>query len=192
MSDEMLVQYGSPTLAGIKTGNLFTCPYTDRKQTMRELRRLNRRLGPKGLRVLPLRYSAERVLIYLYRPARLEKDLSDRGAAELLEKAGYRHENATQCVVELIRRLNSCTKKDLQSEFPHEIGLFLSYPPEDVRGFIAHSANRSDGCKLVGTWRVYGDVDAARKTFEKYRKCTESYCQQWSDGVPLVRLAVTA
>lgn len=185
MSDELLIQFGSPTLAGIKTGSLFTCPYTDRKQTMREFRRLNQRLVPKGLRILPLRYSAERVLIYLYRPARLEEDLSCKEAAALLEKAGYRHENTNQCVIELIRRLN-----DLKSEFPHEIGLFLSYPPEDVRGFIAHSGNRADGCKLVGTWRVYGDVDAAKKIFEKYRKCTESYCRMWSSGVPLARLAV--
>ena len=68
---------------------------------MKELRRLNRRLGPKGLRVLPLRYSAERVLIYLYRPDRLEKDLSDREAAELLEKAGYSlsHSNKADVIV---------------------------------------------------------------------------------------------
>jgi hypothetical protein len=185
MSDEVFVQYGSPTLAGIKTGNLFTCPYTDRQETMREIRRLNKSLVPKGLRVLPLRYSEERVLLYLYRPARLEKDLSNREAVELLENAGYRHENANQCVVELIRRLN-----DLKTEFPHEIGLFLSYPPEDVRGFIAHGTNRGVGCKLVGTWRVYGDAESARITFEKYRKCTEAYCKQWSDGVPLMSLAV--
>ena len=63
MSDELFVQYGSPTLAGIKTGNLFTCPYTDRQETMREIRRLNKSLVPKGLRVLPLRYSDERVLL---------------------------------------------------------------------------------------------------------------------------------
>ena len=132
-----------------------------------------------------LRYSAERVLVYLYRPARLEKDLSNKEALDLLKKAGYRHENTNQCVVELIHRLN-----DLESEFPHEIGLFLSYPPEDVRGFIAHGSNRSVGCKLVGTWRVYGDAEAARETFEKYRRCTETYCKQWSDGVPLMRLAV--
>ena len=185
MSDEMLVQNGSPTLAGIKTGNLFTCPYTDRRQTMRELQQLNRRLVPKGLRILPLRYSAERVLVYLYRPSRLEKDLSEKEAVELLEKAGYRHENANQCVIELIRRIN-----DVDTEFPHEIGLFLSYPPEDVRGFISHRENRSVGCKLVGTWRVYSDVQKARKTFEEYRKCTENYCRQWSSGVPLSRLVV--
>lgn len=182
MSDEMLVQYGSPTLAGIKTGNLFTCPFTDRVETMQEMRRLNRALVPRGLRILPLRYSAKRVLVYLYRPDRLEKDLSSREASELLERAGYRHENANQCVIELIHRLN-----DLESEFPHEIGLFLSYPPEDVRGFIDH---REAGCKLIGTWRVYGDADRARKIFDRYRRCTESYCKQWSDGVPLVRLAV--
>ena len=185
MSDELIVQYGSPTLAGIKTGSLFTCPYTDRQQTMCEMCRLNRKLVPKGLRILPLRYSAERVLVYLYRPARLEKDLSNKDALDLLENAGYRHGSADQCVIELIRRLN-----DLESEFPHEIGLFLSYPPEDVRGFIAHSSNRSVGCKLVGTWRVYGDAETARKIFEKYRKCTETYCKQWSDGVPLMSLAV--
>lgn len=186
MSEEIFVQFGSPTLAGIKTGNLFTCPYTDRQETMQEIRKLNKKLAPKGLRVLPLRYSSERVLLYLYRPARLEKDLSNKEAMELLKKAGYRHENANQCVVELIHRLN-----DLKSEFPHEIGLFLSYPPEDVRGFIAQGTDRADGCKLVGTWRVYGDAESARIIFEKYRKCTESYCKQWSDGVPLTRLAVT-
>ena len=166
MSEEIIVQYGAPTLAGIKTGNLFTCPFADRGQTMKEFRRLNRELGPKGLRVLPMRYSDKRVLVYLFRP----------------ERAGYRHENATQCVAELIRRLNS-----LDGEFPHEIGLFLSYPPEDVRGFIEH---REAGCKLVGTWRVYGDEDSARETFDRYRRCTESYCRQWSTGVPLIRLAV--
>ena len=94
MSEEIIVQYGSPTLAGIKTGNLFTCPFKDRGQTMRELRRLNRELVPKGLRVLPLRYSDKRVLVYLYRPDRLEKDLSAAEAADLLEQAGYVHGNA--------------------------------------------------------------------------------------------------
>lgn len=55
---------------------------------MEELRKLNRKLVPKGLRILPLRYSSERVLIYLYRPKSLERDLAQEEAAELLEKAG--------------------------------------------------------------------------------------------------------
>lgn len=185
MSEEMLVQYGSLTLAGMKTGSLFTCPYTDRAGTMEEIRRFNRTFGPKGLRLLPLRYSAERVLVYLYRPKALERDLAGEEAARILEQAGYSHLNADQCIVELIHRLN-----DIEGEFPHEIGLFLSYPPEDVRGFISRSGDRSAGCKLVGTWRVYGDVERAKVIFEKYQKCTESFRKQLTAGIPLERLAV--
>jgi len=59
------------------------------------------------------------------------------------------------------------------SEFPHEVGLFLSYPPEDVKGFINHCAG---GFKCAGLWKVYGDEEKARSLFEKYRKCTEIYC----------------
>lgn len=28
MSDEMIIRHGSPTLAGLKTGNLFNCSYS--------------------------------------------------------------------------------------------------------------------------------------------------------------------
>lgn len=55
------------------------------------------------------------------------------------------------------------------ADFPHEVGLFLGYPPEDVRGFIE---NRASGFKLIGCWKVYGDVDAARKKFESFESCT--------------------
>ena len=41
MSDEMIIEYCSPTLAGIKTGNLFTCNYDDKNQLMRDIRRVN-------------------------------------------------------------------------------------------------------------------------------------------------------
>ena len=42
-------------------------------------------------------------------------------------------------------------KGDESGEFPHEVGLFLSYPPEDVKGFIDHRANdfKCAGLNLV-------------------------------------------
>ena len=39
------------------------------------------------------------------------------------------------------------------------MGLFLSYPPEDVKGFIDHRAN---DFKCAGLWKVYGDEEKAR------------------------------
>ena len=54
MSDEMIIRHCSPTLAGLKTGNVFNCPYSDRKELLSAVRSLNRRLVPKGVRVIPL------------------------------------------------------------------------------------------------------------------------------------------
>ena len=58
MSDELIVRHCAPTLAGLKTGTVFGCPYSDRKELILEVRSLNRRLAPKGVRVIPLRLSA--------------------------------------------------------------------------------------------------------------------------------------
>lgn len=58
-------------------------------------------------------------------------------------------------------------KGDESGEFPHEVGLFLSYPPEDVKGFIAHRAN---DFKCAGLWKVYGNEEKARSLFAKIQK----------------------
>ena len=78
-------------------------------------------------------------------------------------------------------------KGDESGEFPHEVGLFLSYPPEDVKGFIDHRANNF---KCTGPWKVYGDEEKARSLFAKYKKCTEIYCALWQSGSKLEQLAV--
>lgn len=181
MSDELMIRHCSPTLAGIKTGNLFTCPCTSRQSLVPEICRLNRLLVPKGLRILPLRVRRGRALIYIYRPRVLARDLLDSRARDLLEPLGYVPEQAAQCVIHLIRRLAA------EQGFPHEIGLFLSYPPEDVLGYIRNGA----GCaKCVGCWKVYGDTDAARSTFAQYASCTRTYCLLWQQGISLQRLTV--
>lgn len=183
MSEELLVRQCAPTLAGIKTGNLFSCDCRDRAALMRQIRELNRRLAPKGLCLLPMRVGGGRALLYLYRPARLRSDLADRNAAALLREAGYDCTSCARCLGGLIRRLRAA------AEFPHEIGLFLSYPPEDVRGFMEHHAA---DFKCVGTWKVYGDEAAAKRQFAKYRSCTELYCRLWRAGSSVERLAVSA
>lgn len=181
MSEQQFIRSTAPTLAGIKTGSLFPYRYGSRDEALSELRGLNRRLAPKGLRLLPLRMTADFAMLYLYRPGRLEADLQKREAAVLLREAGYPPCSETGCIRELRRRLAE------REDFPHEIGLFLSYPPEDVRGFMEH---RDCGCKCVGCWKVYGDEAKAKCTFAKYKKCTAVYCAQWAAGKSMERLTV--
>lgn len=82
MSHEMLIRCCAPTMASLKTGNMFNCPFDSKKEMTAELRRLNQILGPKGLRAIPLRWNDGRALVYLYRPKMLEKDLQNDLAAD--------------------------------------------------------------------------------------------------------------
>lgn len=131
---------------------------------------------------MALRYSEDtkRVLVYLFRPVQLQRDLSCGDAAGILLEAGYQTRRVGDCILHLITRLDAC------ADFPHEIGLFLGYPPEDVRGFIEHKAKNFKCC---GCWKVYGDEAQARVLFDRYQRCTNAYCAQWSKGVSLERLA---
>ena len=73
MSDDYLVRHCAPTLAGIKTGSIFTCPYESKDALLHMVRGLNKRLASKGLRILPLRLSEKKALIYIFRPKYLSK-----------------------------------------------------------------------------------------------------------------------
>ena len=65
--------------------------------------------------------------------------------------------------------------------FPHELGLLLGYPVEDVLGFIRNEGRNYLYC---GYWKVYGDVDAARITFDRYNQAKEDAIRLISSGLP--------
>ena len=65
MSEELLIAHCSPTMAGLKTGSLFTCPMQSRAEILARARSLNRRFARRGMRVLPLKFYADRALIYI-------------------------------------------------------------------------------------------------------------------------------
>ena len=171
----------APTMAGLKTGNLFGYPVTDQATLVRELGELNRSLVPRGVRLVLLRYDGSRALLYMYRPSYLRRDMDSPLAREILNQLGYPTESVARCITELKSRL------DTGDDFPHEIGLFLGYPAVDVYGFIA---NKAQCAKCVGTWKVYGDVAEAQKRFRMYKKCTRCYQNSYARFNSFDRLIV--
>ena len=182
MSEYQIIRFCAPTLAGLKTASLFCCDAPDEAELLGQLRHWNTSLAPKGLQMLPLRIWNGRALIYLYRPKALARDLACEDAACLLNGSGYDGTEPSGCLRCLMDRLQ-CQKDG----FPHEIGLFLSYPPEDVKGFIEHHAA---DFKYAGLWKVYGDEQRARDLFAIYQRCTEIYCQRLHAGSSIAQLAV--
>ena len=181
MSEELIIMQCSPTLAGMKTGSIFNCPFFSKKILWNEIRHLNSLLSKKGLRIIPLAAESRKALIFIYRPDRLEKDIIREESVSILKECGYCRFTTQDCIARLKERLSE------GNGFPHEIGLFLGYPPEDVRGFIQ---NKALGHKVTGYWKVYGDEKKALETFSKYRKCTRVYTKKQAEGVSIEQLAV--
>ncbi len=181
MSDDLIIKHCSPTLAGLKTANLFSCVYSKRQEIIQFVQNFNCRFSSRGVKMLPLDFGKTRALIYVFRPSELKKDLSDTQAKNILKNMGYDSFDSRNCLNRLRRRVKACP------EFPHEIGLFLGYPPEDVRGFILHKGNC---CKCCGCWKVYGNEEKAVREFAKYKKCSDIYYSKWLQGTSINKLIV--
>ncbi len=164
MPEEVVVRYCAPTLAGLKTGSLFTSPCEDRETMEGEVLELNRNMNSEDLRAMVAGYCKDRALIYIYSSSLLERDLKNDEIRTMLETYGYETDDPKACLEHLKERLE-------ESEFPHEIGYFLGYPPKDVQGFIE---NRRP-CKCIGDWKVYDDEETAKKLFALYRRCTKDF-----------------
>ena len=74
-----------------------------------------------------------------------------------------------------------------KEDFPHEIGIFLGYPLEDVIGFIE---NKGKNPKCSGCWKVYCNPQEAEKMFCKIKKCTAVYTDLWKQGRSVCQLTV--
>jgi len=181
MLESLLVRHGAPTLAGLKTGALFPAVFSSRQEMMSSLLYWNRRLRPKGLCLLPLQEQRGRTLIYLYRLSALTRDLQQPDTGILLMERGYPCPHPERCILFLRRRLTAA------EPFPHEIGLFLGYPPEDVRGFLRDPA----ACSCSGFWKVYGNPESARILFARFRACRRIYEQSLAHGISPEHLAVS-
>lgn len=183
MLEMSLIKHCSPTLASLKTANLFSYSYSTERDLRKSIRYWNEQMSCKGIRLTVMKKKDNRALIYVCRISKLESVLANEDMAAFLKRYGYDGMGVDGALRRLKKRLRS------SGEFPHEIGIFLGYPLEDVTGFIE---NEGKGFVEVGFWKVYGDKENAEKTFCKYRKCTDIYTRLWECGKSVWQLTVAA
>ena len=165
MNEFLLVNYASQTLANRKLANLFTFKNTQNIDIEKMVDEWNDVLNKKNMYVEILRNNETSAQIYAYRPDKLTYVLNQTKVKTLLTGLGYKTNDLDQC----IRHLKYRFKKE---SFPHEIGIFLGYPYEDVVGFIE---NKGDKFLANGYWTVYAKQEEKIKLFETYNKIRKSY-----------------
>lgn len=183
--EEGLIRHCSPTLAALKTAALFTVARTFGNEFSETLGRWNVRLLKKGVVMIKLCERNGRALIYVFRVNRLAGELARPRIRSFLAENGY--DIGSRGVSGALSSLRSRLAEE--GGFPHEIGVFLGYPIDDVIGFIR---NNGRNCKISGCWKVYCDERAAQKTFARFRKCEDVYMRLWRCGRSVLQLTVTA
>jgi hypothetical protein len=162
MPDEItrvIVNHCSPVLLGCKPTALFTLRSEDAFVRLAVL------LCP-GLNLRVLQKTEGSLLVLVFEKAGLLRAIRERSALALLSGMGYPTEASLFTVLDYLRG------RFIRDDFPHEIGLFLGYPAEDVIGFVRHKGRNY---KLSGYWKVYGDVEQAKKCFRRFDTCRECF-----------------
>lgn len=156
--DSMLARYCAPVLAGVKCANMISVREEETDHLARLLAIYNHTLSRHGIRAEILCRYRTHTLVLVYRPDLLWSQLRNNDVRKFLTSLGYcRWENLDALLCQLKER---CARHCI----PHEIGLFLNYPLEDVICFMQGNTQ----CKLCGYWKVYSDVDFARKRFSQF------------------------
>ena len=183
--EAVLVRQCAPTLAGMKPGSIFCFHHSSLEASRQKVCQWNKQLEPFGLTVQILleRPGSSSVIVFVYRRDRLEQMLSDDAYQSFLAEAGYERTNLDGLLEQLSYRLRT------QPEFPHEIGVFLGYPLQDVIGFIENHGRNFTCC---GFWKSYGDPAEMQVCFACYRRCIQTYVAMFEQGIPIERLAVPA
>ncbi len=187
MLEEYLIGNCSPTLASLKTANLFSMPYESEKELSDQIAYWNQEMEGKGISVVLLRRHETKALVYVCRKTRLEKNLRQPGVVGFLTRYGYQITGDLMDVDAALAHLKE--RLAGQEGFPHEIGLFLDYPLGDVIGFIE---NAGHNFKCSGCWKVYCNECEAVKLFARYKKCRDVYLRLWHQGRSVLQLTVAA
>ena len=185
LMDYKLVRQCAPTLAARKVGSLFCMKKApaEHEPLCAILARWNRELNPSGIFVRIVAERCGRSFVYVYRRNVLSQLFNEAEIRQFLGVYGYQHFDEETLIAKLTHRIAKCHC------FPHEIGLFLGYPLEDVKGFIA---NGGQNCKSTGYWKVYGNVAESEKKFECFRKCFSVMSSLFERGYSLPMLAVAS
>lgn len=181
MLEERIIRFCAPTLAGLKTGNLFNSCGISTEKLNAEFHTSLKVLKPLGIDMCLFEKEGRNPLVYVYRRRYLERDLADPEALAFLATYGYAENTVPYALKRLGERIREC------DQFPHEIGLFLSYPLDDVKAFIQFG---SKCCKCSGYWCVYTDEQKAKRAFARFDRCRHCYHRRYQRGTPLERLAL--
>lgn len=160
----------APVLTGIKISNLLNVESEYESSVCRILR--NTALVPYRLLCCE-----NRTVFLLFRRNELTSYLREPKVQAVFQSNGYKNLSLTGILKRFRQRYAAYILQG--GNFPHEMGLLLGYPVEDVQGFIEY---KGKNYLYAGYWKVYTDLEEKKALFEAYESAKEALLLLVSGG----------
>lgn len=148
----------APTLSNYKPSSIITLRKDNGELNLLWEKYKYTFLNEYNINFFELKKSQDSVIILFYYPDRIKSVLYYESNMKFLSKFGYNKK------FDLIENL-FILKDRFQNVCPHEVGIFLGYPLDDVKYFMDKNENK---CLMCGYWKVYNHREIAEKIFMDY------------------------
>lgn len=170
----------APMIAGLKASNLLIIASENEADARRIL---------NGTKISCARLARmdKKTTMLIYHEQWVKEYLASREVSELLRVLGYEGKGFYEVLHSVRKKYRSYMKKE--GEFPHELGLLLGYPAEDVKGYMD---NKGRNYLCTGYWQVYADPAAKLNLFQKFELARERLIRAIFDGKEIQELIQVA
>lgn len=181
-AENQLVLQCAPVITGMKISNLLIIQN-------HYLRQISKLLSRSKISYYVLYASKEKATALLYDRKKLEHYIAGEKVRLFFRKSGYEDFQLEAVFRRLRKRYEIYRQNDAVTErkrlFPHELGLLLGYPLEDVQGFIQNGGKNS---LYTGYWKVYYNVPLKKALFLQYERARETLIELVSNGVGIAEI----
>ena len=160
----------SLVLSGIKPSNLLI--YSNHCEGC-----ISEELKNTGAEHLKLYTGSKESVSIIFNREKLEKALLDEENRKFIKQYGYEDFSVNSVIEKLAGRYTEF--KEGRAEFPHEMGIVLGYPLEDVSGFIE---NNGKNYLYSGYWKVYKNAEEKIQLFKIYKDIKKYFVEQIENG----------
>lgn len=175
----------APFISGLKVSNLFIVQDKDLDYLLSLLNEMN-------MSWKILFHGKKKTTLLLYKEEALREYFSDVRVKEVMKNAGYGRKFVDDENIDMLMEI-FCGRYQrymkTKRQFPHEMGLFLGYPVEDVEGYLS---NNGENSLYTGYWKVYENVEEKFRLFKSFEAAKENIIRFLAQGVSIKNIADAA
>lgn len=176
----LILYYSSPVLAEVKPSVTLSFKNYSKNSCKNWNKFGTSFVSTLGLEYLTLRKNDKYTILLLYNKFLVEKFINRKDIKEFLCNIGYEESDSINDY------LNTLQKRYELYSCPHELGIFLGIPLQEVIDFMFPSSKK---CLAYGYWKVFNDYDFAMKKFKEYDSIKMITAQKIISGMKILNVA---